>query len=246
MTTALARDRGLPRIGITADPGYDVTEYEEAIRRAGGLPVRWMPDAARVDADLRDVDGIVLSGGEDVDPARYGAAAHPLAELASAARDAYEIALARGAYERGVPTLAICRGLQIANVAFGGSLHQHVPDVFGLGVPHSPQVEGATFRGLIDDHRVAVEDGSLLASIVGPSVVTGSRHHQAVDRVADSLRVVGRAPDGVIEALEAPAASAFWLAVQWHPESSVQLDAGASAALFAALAASASPYSDRS
>jgi gamma-glutamyl-gamma-aminobutyrate hydrolase PuuD len=235
-----------PRIGVTADPGYDVGEYEAAIRQAGGEPVRWMPDVTRIDADLRNVDGIILSGGEDIDPARYGQALHPQAELASAARDEYEIALARAAYGRGIPTLAICRGLQIANVAFGGSLHQHLPDAFGADVPHAPQVDGATYRGLIDEHRVAVAEGSLLAKIAGDAVVTGSRHHQAVDRVADALRVVGRAPDGVVEALEAPAAKAFWLAVQWHPESTTALDAGASAALFAALVASARPYTDRS
>jgi putative glutamine amidotransferase len=212
-----------PRIGVTADPGYDVGEYEAAIRQAGGEPVRWMPDVTRIDADLRNVDGIILSGGEDIDPARYGQALHPQAELASAARDEYEIALARAAYGRGIPTLAICRGLQIANVAFGGSLHQHLPDAFGADVPHAPQVDGATYRGLIDEHRVTVAEGSLLAKIV-----------------------VGRAPDGVVEALEAPAAKAFWLAVQWHPESTTALDAGASAALFAALVASARPYTDRS
>jgi putative glutamine amidotransferase len=228
-----------PRIGITADPSYDVAEYEAAVRQAGGEPVRWMPDVARVDADLREVDGIILSGGDDIDPARYGEAVHPRAELAPASRDEYEIALAHAAYDRGIPTLAICRGLQIANVAFGGSLHQHLPDAFGAIVAHAPQVDGATFRGLIDEHRVAVADGSLLATIAGDAVVTGSRHHQAIARVADSLRVVGRTPDGVVEALEAPGASAFWLAVQWHPESTTTLDAGASAGLFAALVAGA-------
>jgi putative glutamine amidotransferase len=228
-----------PRIGITADPSYDVTEYERAVRDAGGAPVRWMPDAARASADLDGVDGIILSGGEDIDPARYGEARHARAELAPAARDEYEIALARLAYERGIPTLAICRGLQVANVAFGGSLHQHVPDIFGEAVPHAPQVDGATFRGLIDEHRVAIVPGSRLAAIAGDSLVTGSRHHQAVDRVADALQVVARAPDGLVEALESPGANGFWLAVQWHPESTVSLDGGTSAALFAALVASA-------
>jgi putative glutamine amidotransferase len=224
-----------PRIGITADPNYDVTEYEQAVRDAGGVPVRWMPDVARAPTDLDGVDGIILSGGEDVDPARYGEAPHARAELASAARDEYEIALARLAYSRGVPTLAICRGLQVANVAFGGSLHQHVPDVFGSAVPHAPQVDGATFRGLIGEHRLAIVPDSRLAAIAGDSLVTGSRHHQAVDRVADALKVVARAPDGLVEALESPGANGFWLAVQWHPESTVSLDGGASAGLFRAL-----------
>lgn len=224
-----------PRIGITADPGYDVAEYEAAVRQAGGEPIRWMPDVTRVAADLRDVDGIILSGGDDVDPARYGARAHTLTVIASAARDEYELALARAAYDAGVPTLAICRGLQIANVAFGGSLYQHVPDVFGASVPHRREVDGSTYRGLIGEHRLAVVGGSRLESIAGNGVVTGSRHHQAVDRIAAALEVVARSPDGVIEALEAPQAVSFWLAVQWHPESTTALDGGASAALFRAL-----------
>src|SRR5580692_7107388 len=128
---------GRPRIGITADPGYDVAEYEEAVRQAGGEPIRWMPDITRVAADLEGVDAIILSGGDDVDPARYGETAHFRTHVASAVRDAYEFALVRAAFVDGLPTLAICRGLQIANVAFGGSLHQHVPDVFGRSVPHS-------------------------------------------------------------------------------------------------------------
>jgi putative glutamine amidotransferase len=232
-----------PRIGITADPDYNIAEYEAAVRQAGGEPIRWMPDVARVAVDLHDVDGIILSGGEDIDPERYGAHAHPKTETASAARDEYEIALVRAAYDAGVPTLAICRGLQIANVAFGGSLHQHVPDVFGDAVPHSFSVGGSTYRGLIEKHRLAVVAGSRLASIAGDGVVTGSRHHQAVDRVAASLAVVARSPDGVIEALEAPQAARFWLAVQWHPESTTTLDGGASAALFRALVKDSAAFS---
>jgi putative glutamine amidotransferase len=224
-----------PRIGITADPDYDVAEYEAAVRSAGGEPIRWMPDVARVDADLCGVDGILLSGGDDVDPGRYGQPAHPETELASSERDAYEIALARAAYDRGVPVLAICRGLQVANVALGGSLHQHVPDVFGASVPHRLPVDGVTYRGLIDAHRLEIAAGSRLAEITGDALVTGSRHHQSVDRVGAGLRVVARSSDGVIEALETPGATQFFLAVQWHPESTVALDDGASAGLFAAL-----------
>jgi putative glutamine amidotransferase len=232
-----------PRIGITADPDYDVPEYEAAVRQAGGEAIRWMPDATRVAADLRDVDGIIISGGEDVDPARYGAAAHPQTEIASAARDAYELALVRAAFDAGVPTLAICRGLQIANVAFGGSLHQHVPDVFGASVPHSLRIDGATYRGLIGEHRLTVAAGSQLERIAGAGIVTGSRHHQSVDRVAAALAVVARSPDGVVEALEAAGAARFWLAVQWHPESTTALDGGASAALFRALVKDSAAFS---
>lgn len=225
-----------PRIGITTDKSYDIGEYERAVTAAGGEPVRLLPSAER---SLDGLDGIVFSGGDDIDPARYGAIAHPQTQLADPQRDAYELALMRAAFEGGMPTLAICRGLQVANVALGGALHQHVPDAYGTAVPHNPQVDGTTFRGLIDAHCVAIVPGSRLAAIAGAAVVTGSRHHQSVDRVAEPLRVVGRAPDGVVEALEAPEARSFWLAVQWHPESTVDLDGGASAALFAALVAAA-------
>jgi len=224
-----------PRIGITADVDYDVAEYERAIERAGGEPARLIPDAARVADDLRAFDGLIVSGGDDVDPARYGEAAHPETGRASAARDAYELALVRAAYDARLPLLAICRGLQVVNVAFGGSLHQHVPDVFGESVAHRLTAGGRMHRGLIAEHRLDVAAGSRLAAIAGTSIVTGSRHHQSVDRVAERLRVVARTPDGVIEALEAADTTRFWLAVQWHPESTVTLDAGASAALFAAL-----------
>ena len=212
-----------------------IDEYEAAVRAAGGDPVRLVPQPERVDDALRDLDGIVFSGGEDVDPACYDAVPHPQTEPATRERDAFELPLIRAAFARRLPTLAICRGIQVANVAFGGTLHQHVPDTYGAAIAHQPQVDGATFRGLIDAHRVAVSDGSALAALVGPSVVTGSRHHQALDRVAEAFRVVGRAPDGVVEAIEPLAPAPFWLGVQWHPESTVTLDGGASAALFAAL-----------
>jgi putative glutamine amidotransferase len=227
--------RGTPRIGVTADPDYDVSEYEQAIRQAGGEPVRLMPDVTRVAGDLVGLDGLIFSGGEDIDPSRYGAAPHALTQIASVARDDYELALMRAALERQLPVLAICRGLQVANVALGGTLHQHVPDVFGASVAHSRPVDGHIYRGLIDEHCLTISARSRLARIAGDALVTGSRHHQAVDRIADEFRVVARAPDGVIEALELIDAPQFWLAVQWHPESTVALDGGASAALFAAL-----------
>jgi putative glutamine amidotransferase len=223
-----------PRIGITA--GADrILEYERAVRAAGGEPVTLAPEPERADADLCGLAGLVLSGGADVDPARFDQAPHPRTELATPARDAYEIAIARAAYERGLPTLAICRGIQVANVAFGGSLVQHVPDVAGEAVPHAIERDGATFRGLIDAHVVGTVAGSRLARLVGPAIVTGSRHHQAVDRVAEPFVVVARTRDGIVEALETRDAARFWLGVQWHPESTVDLDDGASRAIFRAL-----------
>jgi putative glutamine amidotransferase len=221
-----------PRIGLTTDSSNPVGEYEAAIRAAGGDPVVLMRASG---ADLAALDGIVFSGGEDVDPARYGQPRHTQTQIAAPERDAFEADLARDAMYRGLPALAICRGVQIANVAFGGTLHQHVPDTFGDAVPHQPQAGGATFRGLIDAHRVAIEPASRLAELTGVSIVTGSRHHQALDRVAAPFHVVARTPDGVIEAIELDRARVFWLGVQWHPESTVALDGGASAALFSAL-----------
>lgn len=220
-----------PRVGITTDPTYAVAEYEAAVRAAGGDPVVLMPAAG---SGLAGLDGIVFAGGDDIDPARYGRARHPRTEVAAAERDTFELDLMRAALDCRVPTLAICRGMQIANVAFGGTLHQHVPDDFGVAIPHQPQIDGATFRGIIAEHRLTVEPASLLATLAGPSLATGSRHHQALERIADPFHVVARAPDGVIEAIEARAPM-FWLGVQWHPESTVTLDDGESAALFRGL-----------
>jgi putative glutamine amidotransferase len=148
--------------------------------------------------------------------------------------------------ERGLPTLAICRGVQIANVAFGGTLHQHVPDDYGNSIPHQAQVDGSMFRGIIAEHRLTVERASLLARLTGTSLATGSRHHQALDRVAAPFLVVARAPDGVIEAIEAREAPMFWLGVQWHPESTVGLDGGASVALFRGLVEASAMVASRS
>jgi putative glutamine amidotransferase len=206
------------------------------VRAAGGEPVTLAPDVARVAADVAALDGLVLSGGADVDPAHWGELRHPSTKLAAPERDAYELALARASYERRLPTLAICRGLQVANVAFGGSLHQHVPDVAGESIPHAPPGDdGRTFRGLIDAHVVAIAAGSRLAELVGPAIVTGSRHHQSLHRIATPFRVVAQTPDGVVEAIEPHAPAHFWLGVQWHPESTVDRDTGASRALFHAL-----------
>jgi putative glutamine amidotransferase len=225
----------LPRIGITTGGGYDIAEYETAVRAAGGEAVRLDSSAAHGPGVPAGLDGIIFSGGDDIDPARYGQTPHARTEAPIAERDTFELALVRAAFERALPVLAICRGLQVVNVAFGGTLHQHVPDTYGFQVPHQPQVNGRTFRGLIDAHRIAIDAPSQLATLAGSSIVTGSRHHQAVDRIAAPFRATAHASDGVIEALEPIDPSAFFLAVQWHPESTVGIDDGTSAALFAAL-----------
>jgi putative glutamine amidotransferase len=218
---------GMPWIGVTTY-GRDEegrfhlpADYVEAIRRAGGVAVLLPPgdDAATVAALVDRLDGVVLSGGGDVDPARYGGdASHPAIDRVDRERDAFELALVRAVVERGLPTLSICRGCQVVNVALGGTLHEHLPDVVGDALVHRPA------GGERVVHAVEVEAGSHLATVmetVHPTPV--SWHHQAPDRVAPPLRVVARASDGTIEALELPG-HPWMVAVQWHPESSAAED----------------------
>jgi putative glutamine amidotransferase len=228
-----------PRILVTAAAGMERDEYCDAVRQAGGEP--FVASAGDRDS-LTAIDGLLLSGGGDVDPALYGSSSTLATEI-DAARDAFETALLLKAREDGLPTLCICRGVQIANVAFGGTLVPDLPTELGrdAAVRHSvPGPNGRTRRDLIPEHVVRIENDSRLARIVGTlNLTTGARHHQSVDRCSDDLRVVGRTADGVVEALEAEFESPFWLAVQWHPESTRDLDDGASRRIFAAFASAA-------
>jgi putative glutamine amidotransferase len=215
-----------PLIVVTTSASANINEYLEAIEEAGGEPVRLDPTENGV-AALERADGLLLTGGVDVDPARYGGSPSPLIDGVDAERDAFEIPMVIAARERGMPTLAICRGLQVANVALGGTLIVDIPTTLGARstIPHERKRD------------VTIESESRLAQIVGTTqLATGARHHQAVDRCADDLRVVGRTSDGIVEALEPRFASPFWLAVQWHPESTRSLDAGESRAIFRAFA----------
>jgi putative glutamine amidotransferase len=205
----------------------ELTEYLDALNAAGADPLVLENDVARVAADLARIDGLLLTGGADVDPVRYGAAPHAKTIVAASERDAYEIALLRGARERDLPVFAICRGAQVANVAFGGTLLQDIPDLVPRALAHDRGI-----RGVIAEHLVEVAGASRLATIVGArQLATGSRHHQAIGRVAADLQVVATTEDGIVEALEPRFAAHFWLAVQWHPESTLD-DGGASRALF--------------
>jgi putative glutamine amidotransferase len=227
-----------PLIVVTTSVSANINEYLEAIEEAGGEPVRLDPTGDGV-AALERADGLLLTGGVDVDPARYGGSPSPLIDGVDAARDDFEIPMVIAARERGMPTLAICRGLQVANVALGGTLIADIPTALGdrSAIPHERKRDGKNERGVFAEHVVTIERESRLAQIVGTTqLATGARHHQAVDRCADDLRVVGRTPDAIIEALEPRFASPFWLAVQWHPESTRALDAGESRAIFRAFA----------
>ncbi len=161
---------------------------------------------------LSRVDGLVLTGGGDVAPARYGAAQAAQTGEVDGRRDDVEIELVRQARLRELPVLAICRGIELLNVALGGTLVQDLPTA-------TPPCPGHMALGSwnSDAHAVRIEPGTMLHRLLGPSVVVNSLHHQAVDRPAPGLRVAARAPDGVIEAVEDPAAR-FVLGLQWHPE----------------------------
>lgn len=194
-----------------------MTDYLESIRRAGGSPVEVSTDADDPEAIVARVGGVLLTGGDDVDPALYGEAPHATYQPAEPGRDAFEVALARAAVAAGRPLLAICRGMQVLNVAMGGTLVQDIPSELAGTVPHAlaePRVAIA--------HEVWVTRESRLWDIMadrldGESLPVNSRHHQAVKRAAAGFEVTATAPDGVIEAIERPA-SPFCVAVQWHPE----------------------------
>jgi putative glutamine amidotransferase len=203
--------------------------YARAVELAGGLPVVLPPLEHGAIGPLVDrLAGICLSGGPDLDPVAYEAEPDPHLGPVEPDLDAFEFAVARRADELGIPVLGICRGCQALNVARGGTLHQHLPDVTNGSVKHRQKESGRE-----PTHTVAVEAGSQLAEIVGPGELdVNSFHHQAVDRVGRGLRVVSSAPDGVVEAIEDPDAE-LYLGVPWHAETLVHFERHA--ALFAAL-----------
>jgi putative glutamine amidotransferase len=191
--------------------------YVDAVQRAGGLALLLPPDlqlAQEPAQALELIDGLLLAGGADIDPASYGQPAHAETHDMVPERDAFEIALTRAAIERDLPVLGICRGMQLINVALGGSLTQHLPE--HLGHSEHRRVLGS-FDG--SDHDVEIEDGTLAMRVIGSGRhPTKSHHHQGIERLGDGLRVSATSPfDGLIEAVELPQ-RAFVLGVQWHPE----------------------------
>jgi putative glutamine amidotransferase len=189
--------------------------YARAVQRAGGLALMIPPDpvlAGQPDEVLDMVDALVLAGGGDIDPAAYGEEMHPATVGTYPPRDEFELALARRALERDMPVLGICRGMQLLNVAAGGTLDQHLPDTLSSdGHRRTP--------GCFVDHDVQLEPGTLAARAAGAELHgVKSHHHQGVARVGDGLVVSGRSvQDGIVEAIESPACR-FALGVLWHPE----------------------------
>jgi putative glutamine amidotransferase len=202
-------------------------DYVRAVERAGGAPLL-VPPGADTETTLALVDGLVFSGGSDLDPELYGDEAHPETNGIVRERDDFELELMQAALARDIPMLAICRGSQVLNVALGGGIEQHVPDRVGSDVHKETP-------GVFAEHAVAVVADTRLGSILGTRHDVRSHHHQGFGELGTGLREAARAPDGTVEALEDPSRR-FTLGVLWHPE------AGEDLALFEALIAEATAY----
>ncbi len=244
-----------PIIGITARPqnvaaaknellGYLATHtYTDSVLRGGGIPVLLLPvEPDLIDPILDRIDGVVLTGGGDIAPERYGAERHNAVRMVNHERDEFELSLVTKAYERKMPMLAICRGNQVVNVAFGGTLIQDLPSHSGA---HGHDISG---EGAYEPHSQAlVEEGSKIASIFGAGLHgINSIHHQAVEALGEGLKVVASAPDGTVEALEHEDRAWDLLSVQWHPEYLGVRDHGDSHDLFTAFVDSAAKYAANS
>ncbi|KQM60506.1 glutamine amidotransferase [Agreia sp. Leaf210] len=206
--------------------------YFDAVEKAGGIAVLLPPQAvsdAIADRLLDSLDGLILTGGKDIEPSRYGQEAHPETDEPRPDRDAWEDTLLRRAIEREIPFLGICRGAQMLNVARGGTLHQHLPDVVG-------DRRYQAGEGVFNHVEVSVEQDSRLAGLLSDTIDVPVYHHQAIDTLGDGLVVTARTPDGTIEAVELDSVP-FGVAVQWHPEESRE-----DIRLFAGLIEAASKY----
>jgi gamma-glutamyl-gamma-aminobutyrate hydrolase PuuD len=230
---------GKPVVGITTyltaaswgawhqDAALVPASYVRAVTRAGGVPLL-VPPGAAYEETLDSVDGLIFSGGSDLDPELYGEQAHAETNGWVRERDEFELGLMQAALARDLPLLAICRGSQVLNVALGGNLEQHVPDRVNTNVHKETP-------GVFADHDVAVLPGTKLSSILGARTNVKSHHHQGYGELGAGLREAARAPDGTLEALEDPTRR-FTLGVLWHPEEGQDL------ALFEALVHEAAGY----
>lgn len=228
--TESAQNRSRPLIGITTYPPnrrgrFELPrEYVDSVRRAGGEPVLITPGVGDLAGLVARLDGVVLAGGGDIDPALHGGGTHETIYALHPERDRDELALVPLVLDHAIPTLAICRGSQVLNVALGGSLHLHLPDVVDGSTLHRDEEAARQNLPAPVPHPVEVDARSHLAAVMGATApMPMSWHHQAIDRLGDGLRVVARAPDGTVEATEHD--SHPWLvSVQWHPELTAATD----------------------
>jgi putative glutamine amidotransferase len=211
-----------PVVAITG--GYDAlpdgverfridSRYFNAVSAAGGVPILLppVPEEQAVREQLARVDALLISGGADISPARYGRPPHPSETLVHPRREAHDLACAAAALESGLPILALCYGMQLLNIALGGTLIQDLPPA-ASGAIHHRHAEPDSI------HSITIEPGTMLSSILGRTALeVNSSHHQAVDRLGNALRVSARTNDGIVEAVEA-SDGRFILGVQWHPE----------------------------
>lgn len=220
------------------DRAFVYTTYVEALRKAGAIPVIVPPQPENAADIVEELDGILLAGGDDCDPAAYGEERHPsVEETMDPRRQNNDLSLARTARERGIPTLGICLGLQVMNVAAGGTLMQDIHSEIDTDVEHVSDPEDRA------RHDVRLENGTRLASIIGGGrdINVNSSHHQAIKGIGRGFRVTAKAPDGIVEGLEDPD-HPFYVGVQWHPE-----DMGgekSASQLFGAFVEAARKYAD--
>ncbi len=233
------RPQAVPSAGTTVRAYLTTHTYSDSVRNAGGIPIVLVPvEDDLIDHALDRIDGLVLTGGGDVNPRQYEADPHDAVRGVDDERDEFELELVRRAHQRRLPTMAICRGLQVVNVALGGSLVQDLPSHRGA---HGHDITG---EGAYEPHSdTLIEDGCWIASIIGPGLhQINSIHHQAVEELGEGLRVVGSAPDGTVEAIEHVETSWPLIAVQWHPEFLGIKDHGPSRSLFEAFVEAAGKY----
>jgi len=235
-----------PIIGIAADVqhvegsrdrAFAYLTYIEALRQAGAIPVLVPPQPENASDLVSGLDGLLLAGGEDCDPSAYGEERHPtVTEVMDVRRQGNDLALAKSAREHGIPTLGICLGMQVMNVAGGGTLVQDIDSQVETEIRHASRPESRA------RHDVMVEQGTALAKIL-PAVElnVNSSHHQAIKDVAEGLHVTAHAPDGVVEGLEDPR-HPFYLGVQWHPED--MSGEGSATTLFGAFVDAARRYAE--
>jgi putative glutamine amidotransferase len=235
-----------PLIGIGSDvnvtPGkrdraFAYTSYVESLRRAGAVPVVIPPQPENARELVESLDGILLAGGDDCDPAVYGEEKHPTVEPMDVRRQESDLALAKVARERGIPTLGICLGVQVMNVAAGGTLIQDIDSQLQTEIEHVSEPEDRA------RHDVLIENDTRLASILGRNEINvNSSHHQAINKIGEGLNVTAHAPDGIVEGLEDPR-HPFYVGVQWHPEDMPREESASK--IFRAFVEAARNYAER-